>query len=160
MVCIILVPSWSCSQAVSKPVWHIPLLCVQWKTPDDGQRKCPKHLEFYSENKFEKLVPSSWFYYKNVSALHGAVCTTSRHGDFTPRKGLLVWIQQTAGWPSQLVRTERRRIYCHWREPSSGSPGSSVRSLLALLSPSPTQFFQELSIRYYALRTKEGSLEQ
>jgi len=31
------VPSWSCSQAVSKPVWHIPLLCVQWRTPDDGQ---------------------------------------------------------------------------------------------------------------------------
>ena len=44
------------SQAVSKPVWHIPLLCVQWKTPDDGQRNCPKHVEFYSKNKFEKLV--------------------------------------------------------------------------------------------------------
>ena len=42
--------------AVSKPVWHIPLLCVQWKTPDDGQRNCPKHVEFYSKNKFEKLV--------------------------------------------------------------------------------------------------------
>ena len=37
-------------------VWHIPLLCVQWKTPDDGQRSCPKHVEFYSQNKFEKLV--------------------------------------------------------------------------------------------------------
>jgi len=48
--------SWSCSQAVSKPVWRIPLLCVQWKTPDDGQRNCPKHVEFYSKNKFEKLV--------------------------------------------------------------------------------------------------------
>jgi len=35
---------------------HIPLLCVQWKTPDDGQRNCPKHVEFYSKNKFEKLV--------------------------------------------------------------------------------------------------------
>ena len=23
------------------------------KTPDDGQRNCPKHLEFYSKNKFE-----------------------------------------------------------------------------------------------------------
>jgi len=34
----------------------IPLLCVQWKTPDDGQRICPKHVEFYSKNKFEKLV--------------------------------------------------------------------------------------------------------
>jgi len=41
---------------VSKPVWHIPLLCVQWKTPDDGQRNCPKHVEFYSKNKFEKSV--------------------------------------------------------------------------------------------------------
>jgi len=49
-------PSWSCSQAVSKPVWHIPLLCVRWKTPDDGQRNCPKHVKFYSKNKFEKLV--------------------------------------------------------------------------------------------------------
>jgi len=29
---------------------------VQWKTPDDGHRNCPKHVEFYSKNKFEKLV--------------------------------------------------------------------------------------------------------
>jgi len=40
----------------SRPVWHMPLLCVQWKIPDDGQRNCPKHVEFYSKNKFEKLV--------------------------------------------------------------------------------------------------------
>jgi hypothetical protein len=26
------------------------------KTPDDGQRNCPKHVEFYSKNKFEKFV--------------------------------------------------------------------------------------------------------
>jgi hypothetical protein len=25
-------------------------------TPDDGQRNCPKHVEFHSEKKFEKLV--------------------------------------------------------------------------------------------------------
>jgi hypothetical protein len=47
---------FSCSQAVSKHVWHTPLLCVQWKTPDDGQRHCSKHLEFQSINKFEKLL--------------------------------------------------------------------------------------------------------
>jgi hypothetical protein len=29
---------------------------VQWKTPDDGQRNGPKHVEFYSKNKYEKLV--------------------------------------------------------------------------------------------------------
>ena len=43
-----LVPSWSCSQAVSKLVWHIPLLSVQWKTADDGQRNCPKHINAVS----------------------------------------------------------------------------------------------------------------
>jgi len=53
---IAVIPSSSCSQAVSKPVWHIPLLNVGWKTPDDGQRNCPKHVDFYSKNKFEKLV--------------------------------------------------------------------------------------------------------
>ena len=26
------------------------------KTPDDGEINCPKHVEFYSKNKFEKLV--------------------------------------------------------------------------------------------------------
>jgi len=24
--------------------------------PDDGQRNCPKHVQFYPKNKFEKLV--------------------------------------------------------------------------------------------------------
>jgi hypothetical protein len=57
--------SWSCSQAVSKPVWHIPLLCVQWKTPDDGHRNCPKHAEFYSKNIFEKLVHLVGFVVRN-----------------------------------------------------------------------------------------------
>jgi hypothetical protein len=49
------VPPWSCSQAVSKPVWYIPLLCVQWKTPDDGQRNCPKHVVL-----FQKYPVPSW----------------------------------------------------------------------------------------------------
>jgi len=31
------------------------------KTPDDGQRNCPKHVEFYAENKFEKLVHAVGF---------------------------------------------------------------------------------------------------
>jgi len=30
-------------------------VCTLKKTPDDGQRNCPKHVEFYYKNKFEKL---------------------------------------------------------------------------------------------------------
>ena len=37
-------------------ICHTGLLCVQWKTPGDGQRNCPKHVDFHSKNKFEKLV--------------------------------------------------------------------------------------------------------
>jgi hypothetical protein len=44
-----LVPSWSCSKAIYKLVWHVPLLGVQWITLDDGQRNCPKHAEFHSK---------------------------------------------------------------------------------------------------------------
>ena len=29
---------------------------MQYYTPDDGHKTCPKHVEFYSKNKFEKLV--------------------------------------------------------------------------------------------------------
>jgi len=32
------------------------MLCIQCLTPDDRQRYCPKHVESYSKNKFEKLV--------------------------------------------------------------------------------------------------------
>ena len=61
------VPFSSCLQAVSKRVWHIPLLCVQWKTPDDGQRNCPKHVEFHFKNKFEKLVHLVGFIIRNLT---------------------------------------------------------------------------------------------
>ena len=32
------------------------LLCVRCWTPDDGQTDSPKHVEFHSKNKFEKLA--------------------------------------------------------------------------------------------------------
>ena len=41
------------------------LLCVQWKTTDDGQRNCPKYVEFHSKNKFEKLVHLIGFIIRN-----------------------------------------------------------------------------------------------
>ena len=43
------------SQDVSN-LYDIHHCCVQWRTPDDGQRNYLKHVEFYSKNKFEKLV--------------------------------------------------------------------------------------------------------
>jgi len=55
------VPSWSCSQAVSKLVRHIPLLCVEWKTPDDGQRNCQKHVVLFQKTNLRILCISLGF---------------------------------------------------------------------------------------------------
>jgi len=43
----------SCQQTCTT---YIIAVCTVKKTPDDGQKNCPKHVEFYSKNKFEKLV--------------------------------------------------------------------------------------------------------
>ena len=85
-------PSWSCSQAASKPVWHIPLLCVQWKTPYDGQRNCPKHVEFHSKNKFEKLVHLIGFLLRNLSR-----CTVT--------------------WTSNPSASQHHIFFCRFRQP-------------------------------------------
>ena len=42
---------------------------IQCRTSDDGQRNCPKHVEFYSKNKFEKLVHLVGFI---IRIYHGA----------------------------------------------------------------------------------------
>ena len=64
---------------VRKPVWHIPLLCVQWKTPDGGQWNCPKHVEFHFKNKFKKLVHLVGFIVSNLSRCT-VTCTSNSLG--------------------------------------------------------------------------------
>ena len=46
----------ACEQAVRKTCMTYTIAVCTVKTPDEGQRNCPKHVEFYSKNKFEKLV--------------------------------------------------------------------------------------------------------
>ena len=40
--------------------------CCVYSAPDDGQRNCPKHVEFHSKNKFEKLVHLVGFIIRNI----------------------------------------------------------------------------------------------
>jgi len=50
------------------------LLCIQYWTPDDGQKTCPKHVEFYSKNKFEKLVHVVGFIMRIYHDAHSPEC--------------------------------------------------------------------------------------
>ena len=50
---------------------HIPVPNVQWKTPDDGQRNCPKHVEFLDKNKSGKLVRLLVLLKRKFVTMHG-----------------------------------------------------------------------------------------
>jgi len=59
MACNILpILSWIWpARKLSANLYDIYHCCVySEKTPHGGQRNCPKHVEFYSKNKFENLV--------------------------------------------------------------------------------------------------------
>jgi len=56
----------ACEQAVSNTCMTYTIAVCTVKTPDDGQRNCPKHVEFYSKNKFEKLVHLVGFITRNL----------------------------------------------------------------------------------------------
>ena len=43
---------------------------VEWKTPDDGQRNCPKHVEFL-DNKIWEISASVGFIKKKFVMTHG-----------------------------------------------------------------------------------------
>jgi len=43
------------------------LLCIQYYTPDDGQRNCLKHVELYAKLKYiREVVHLIGFCYKNI----------------------------------------------------------------------------------------------
>jgi hypothetical protein len=48
--------SWSCLQAVCKPVWHIALLCVQWQNSWWCTEELSETCRVSFQNKTEKLV--------------------------------------------------------------------------------------------------------
>ena len=47
-----------------KDMYHF---CVYSEKLDDGQRNCPKHVEFHSKNKFEKLLHLVGFIVRNLT---------------------------------------------------------------------------------------------
>ena len=91
----------------SSGIWHIGLLCVQWKTADDGQRNCPKHAVFYSKNKFEKLVHLVGF----IIRIYYDARSPGRHLVL----GLSTWRLFNQNVPSPLAKIPLRRCrYNKW----------------------------------------------
>ena len=61
---------------LSTKLYDIYHCCLQWKTPDDGQRNSAKPVEFHSKNKFEKLVHLVGFIIRNLTRCRSHECQT------------------------------------------------------------------------------------
>ena len=60
------------ARKLSANLYDIYHCCVySKKTPDNGQRNCPKHVEFHSKNKFEKLVHIVGIIIRQFIMMHG-----------------------------------------------------------------------------------------
>jgi len=60
----------SCSKAVYKPVWHIPLLSVQWINSWWWTDELSKTCRVSGQNKFVKLVHLVGFIIKKFVMMH------------------------------------------------------------------------------------------
>ena len=94
--------TYNIAKMSAERVWHIPSLCVQWKTPDDGQRNCPKRVEFYSKNKFCEISASSWFFYMYISR-----CTVSWTSKLTLCFVLVQDIELSTLWQQYVQKCKR-----------------------------------------------------
>jgi hypothetical protein len=61
----------SCSKAVHKPVWHIPLLSVQWINSWWWTEELSETCRVSCQNKFVKLVHLVGFIIKKFVTMHG-----------------------------------------------------------------------------------------
>ena len=66
--------SWSLWKAVYKPVWHIPLLSVQWINSRWWADELSETCRVSCQNKFCEISASSWVYYKEM-CLHDSMTT-------------------------------------------------------------------------------------
>jgi len=90
------------------------LLCVQWKTPDDGQRNCPKYVEFYSKNKYEKLVQLVGFITRTFHDARSAERQIKSKGRLLFRNSetlssqiKIIWLTAAALWAILLKKCNR-----------------------------------------------------
>jgi hypothetical protein len=64
-------PSWPCSTAVYKPVWHIPVPSVQWINSWWWAKELSETCRVSCRSKFGKLVHLVRFIIKKFVTMHG-----------------------------------------------------------------------------------------
>jgi len=72
------------------------------KFPDDGQRNCPKHVEFHSKNKFEKLMHLVGFIIKKRKNISRAVKYEIKMSSMSLGEGIILGTYSVMLLPSDV----------------------------------------------------------
>jgi hypothetical protein len=117
---------------LSAKVWHIPSLYVQWKTPE---RNCPKHVEFHSKNKFEKLVHLVGFITANITSTNSMYIMSSVNTYFlriVHFSCYSVCVLRNLKCSSLKVGTEAWLLCCELYDSSCSVPNNMDQPLLSV----------------------------
>jgi hypothetical protein len=106
------VPSWSWSNAVHRPVGHIPLLSVQWINSWWLTEEPSETCRVSCQNKIGEISASSWFYYKEIyydarsheRKIPKLCCLRSRE-DYS-------WEQQNVAWRRFVSLPSSNLMFC------------------------------------------------
>jgi hypothetical protein len=109
-------PTWSCSKAVYKPLWHVPLLRVQWINSWWLTEELSETGGFSCQNKFVKLVNLVGFIIKRLAYSRcGDEISTSKHVRISVKRrpislytcvseyGILTYTSTTNEWQTTLL---------------------------------------------------------
>jgi hypothetical protein len=101
-------PSWSCSKAVFKPVWHVPVSSVQWINSWWWAEELPETCRVSCRSKFGKLVHLVCFIIRKFVTMHGHMNVknpVSLHSGY----GKGAW--QGNRWPCNRLRGPKPIFY-------------------------------------------------
>ena len=123
---------------------HNIAVCTLKKPPDDGQRNCPKHVEFHSKYKFEKLVHLVGFIVRNLPLTVFLVYFLLF--DMLTKE----YLEKYSGtFPTPRTPLWRSEIEVSLCSQSATSPNTSFSSVL-----SPVPFVSEWKLTYFVAHTK------
>ena len=114
------VPSRSCSKAVYKPVWHIPLLSVQWINCWWWTDELSETCRVSCQNKFVKLVHLVGFI---INKYIGSLC----------KEAVTTYFNVLSTHLSEETKKnydKPRYSWCTFRDPNREPPKQNLKSLL------------------------------
>ena len=114
--------TWSCSKAVYKPVWHIPLLSEHWITSWWWTDELSETRRVSWQNKFVKLVHLVGFITNKFVTIHGYMKVKLKNplllsfSNMSLAPVIIFWQNKRNKPKTQYINQKQARVFGTWKE--------------------------------------------